>query len=61
MLEDFEEFDSTAAFLDELDLEETNLIVEDDEDENEGSQAKRVSSASTPAKRFMGMTPGNGL
>lgn len=52
MLEDFEEFDSTAAFPDEVDLEETDAEFGSEE------EPSRSLSKRNPAKRFMGMTPG---
>jgi hypothetical protein len=53
MLEDFEEFDNTAAFLDELDMEDTEIDMEMELDE----EPPRRSRKSMPAKRLMGMTP----
>lgn len=55
MLDDFEELDSTAAFLDEIDLEEPEV---EEEEETEGiARARRARRKSMPGKRLMGMTP----
>ena len=56
MLDDFEQFDSTAAFLDEIDLEEPEF--EETESEGKGkAKSRRARRKSMPAKRVMGMTP----